>query len=122
MKLLLTILSVLLCTPASSLMRDGDEPLVVQLHEINPADEIQRSSSQIPIECFLDVNNSNITLLSKEVAVCDVTIANETIEVLSAYQCVISKVPTIIPLNTDGEFHITISLSNGPYLYGEFSL
>ena len=122
MIILQAILSVLLIAPVSTMMRNGDEPLEVQLRETNPADEIHRSSAQIPIVCLLDQNSSTITLLSKEFLACDVVVVNESLEEMSAYPCVISSSPTIVPLNTTGEYHISITLINGTCYYGDFSI
>lgn len=102
-------------------MGNGDAPLEVQLREINPADDIQRSSVQNSILCFLDVDNLSITLSSKETVLCNVVIVNESMEEMSAYPCVISGSPTVIPLNSAGEYNISISLTNGACYYGEFS-
>lgn len=117
----MTILSALLIAPVSTIMENGDAPLEVQLREINPADDIQRSSVQIPILCLFDVDNSSITLSSKETVLCNVVIVNESMEEMSAYPCVISGVPTVISLNSAGEYNISISLTNGACYYGEFS-
>lgn len=117
MRIILTILSALFFAPVSTMAGD---PLEVQLKELTPADEIQRLSVQIPVMCFLDENNSNITLLSKTSVACDVVIVNESLEEMSTYPCVISEVPTTIPLDSTGEYHISITLVNGTCYYGVF--
>lgn len=65
-------------------------------------------------------NNSNITLLSRTSVACDVVIVNESLEEMSTYPCVISEVPTTIPLDSTGEYHISITLVNGTCYYGVF--
>ena len=117
MRIILTILSALFFAPVSTMAGD---PLEVQLKELTPADEIQRLSVQIPVMCFLDENNSNITLLSKTSVACDVVIVNESLEEMSTYPCVISEVPTTIPLDSTGEYRISITLVNGTCYYGVF--
>lgn len=122
MKIILSILSALLFAPVSALIGNSDNPLEVQLRELTPPDEIQRSSVQIPILCFLDEINSAITLLSKESAACDVVIVNESLEEMSAYPCVLSGVPATFLLNSAGEYHVIITLTSGTSYYGEFSM
>lgn len=120
MRTVLLILSALLFAPSTTVMNNDDEPLVVQLRESHPADEIQRSGSQALVACFLDPDDQSITLFSKDSSTCDVEITNITLNELISYQCLLCGLPTIIPLQHTGEYHIVITMPNGICYYGDF--
>lgn len=123
MKLLTLFLSALLVSaPIPTILGNQEEPLEVQLKEVNSPDRIQRSVVQVPLHCFLESDESYISLCSKETLFCDIELINKSMSLSYSYHYIISGTSTIIMLPGSGEYSINIRLSNGKIYNGEFCI